>query len=48
MVKLESKVGCAAQEDEAVEIYDGVVETVCETSLSEDDERDEKEGRVYA
>ena len=48
MVELESKVSGATQEDEAVEIDDGIVEIITEASMPQDDQRDEEEGSIYA
>ena len=33
MVELESKVGGTTQEDETVEVYDGIVETIADASM---------------
>lgn len=48
MVELESKVSGATQEDEAVEIDDGVVEFITGATMPQDDHRDEEEGSVCA
>lgn len=48
MVEFKSKVSGATQEDEAVEIDDGVVEFVTRATMPQDDHRDEEEGRICA
>jgi hypothetical protein len=48
MVELESKVSGTAQEDEAVEIDDGIVEMITEASMPQDYQRGEDEGSIYA
>ena len=48
MVELESKVSGATQEDEAVYMDDGAVDTNTEASVPQDGQRDDEEGSIYA